>query len=153
MQVDFDNDLLAYFTDVEQRCDEFKQMLAAPILAKRLFVVWGIGVVGKSSLLRMFRLHCRETGVPVLSTVPGLGLLLAKLGGICIDALTDLLLSHGFKMPDIDLLLNPADKLTEDFLADVAQAADDQRIVLMLDNFEQMPGLEDWTLMDRRRRQ
>lgn len=214
MQTDFDKDLLTYFTDVEHLRDKFRQTVAAPTLPKRLFVVWGIGGVGKSSLLRMFRLHCKEAGAPValasgdeaksvldvlarwmddlkatgvvlssfgrtleyyrtilaraesqtgeiagkmvkgvaktatetmLSTVPGFGPLLAKLGGTGVDALTDVLLSRGFKKPDIDLLLNPASKLTDDFLADVAQVADGQRLVLMLDTFEQMPGLEDWT--------
>ncbi len=214
MPADFDKDLSYYFTDVEHLRDAFRQMVAAPTLGKRLFVIWGIGGVGKSSLLRMFRLHCKGADVPValasgdeaksvlevlarwmddlkaagvalpsfgktleyyrtilaraeseageiagkmakgaakaatetvLSTVPGFGPLLAKLGGVGVDALTDMLLSRGFKKPDIDLLLNPAGKLTDDFLADVAQAADSQRLVLMLDTFEQMPGLEDWT--------
>ncbi|MCX6028986.1 MAG: hypothetical protein NT169_06755 [Chloroflexi bacterium] len=213
MQTDLDNDLLSYFTDVEHLRDTFKQLVAAPTLAKRLFVVWGIGGVGKSSLLRMFRLHCKEKGVPValasgdeaksaldvlarwtedlkadgvafpafgkmfghyrstltkaeneadkiagkmvksavktvtetvLSTIPGIGPLLVKLGGIGVDALTDMLLSRGFKKPDIDLLLDPTRKLTEDFLADVAATANQQRIVLMLDTFEQITALDDW---------
>ena len=81
----------------------------------------------------------------VLSTVPGFGPILAKLGSSGVEALTDMLLSRGFKKPDIDLLLNPASELTDDFLADVAQTADEQRMVLMLDTFEQMTALDDWS--------
>ncbi|HJW84035.1 MAG TPA: hypothetical protein VJ754_07000 [Anaerolineae bacterium] len=59
MQTDFDKDLLTYFTDVEYLRDAFKQKVAAPTLTKRLLVIHGVGGVGKSSLLRMFRLHCK----------------------------------------------------------------------------------------------
>jgi len=214
MQADFDRELQSYFTDVEHLRDLFQQWLAAPALPRRMLVIHGVGGVGKSSLLRMFRLHCKSTRVPValasgdeqksavevlarwaedlradgvrlpgfgqtfqqyrallaraeseaekvagkavkgaaravaeaaLSTVPGLGPLLAELGGIGVDALTDFLLSRGFKKPDVDLLLDPAKKLTADFLADLQKAAGRRRIVLMLDTFEQMTALEDWT--------
>jgi len=213
MQADFDRELQKYFTDVEYLREMFKQWLAAPALPKRMLVIHGVGGVGKSSLLRMFRLHCKGIGVPValasgdeqksalevltrwaddlradgvalpefgktfqqyrailarakseaekvagkavkgaaravaeaaLSTVPGLGPLLAELGGIGVDALTDILLSRGFKKPDVDLLLDPAKKLTADFLADLQKVASRRRIVLMLDTFEQMTALEDW---------
>jgi len=65
MQPDYDKDLLAYFTDVEHLRDVFKNAVAAPTLTKRLLVIHGIGGVGKSSLLRMFRLHCKGAHVPV----------------------------------------------------------------------------------------
>jgi hypothetical protein len=42
------------------------------------------------------------------------------------------------------LLLDPAKELTDDFLADIASAATQRRIVLMLDTFEQMTALDDW---------
>ncbi len=42
------------------------------------------------------------------------------------------------------MLLDPTKKLTDDFLNDMTKAADKQRIVLMLDTFEQMTALEDW---------
>jgi tetratricopeptide (TPR) repeat protein len=213
MQHDFDRELQNYFTDVEHLREMFKQWLAAPALPKRMLVIHGVGGVGKSSLLRMFRLHCKSVGVPVAlasgdeqksalevltrwaddlkadgvrlpefdktfqqyraiqakveneatkvagklaksaaatvvetvaSTIPGIGPLLGKLGGMGAEALVDWL--RGFlTKPDIDLLLDPAKKLTADFLADLQKAADRRRIVLMLDTFEQMTALEDWT--------
>src|SRR2546422_9214901 len=57
--------LEAYFTDVEHLRDVFKMLVAAPTLPKRLLVVHGVGGVGKSSLLRMFRLHCKSVHVPI----------------------------------------------------------------------------------------
>jgi tetratricopeptide (TPR) repeat protein len=75
--------------------------------------------------------------------IPGIGPLVGKLGGMGAEALVDWL--RGFlTKPDIDLLLDPAKKLTADFLADLQKAADRRRIVLMLDTFEQMTALEDW---------
>jgi len=204
--------LEAYFTDVEHLRDVFKNAVAAPTLTKRLLVIHGVGGVGKSSLLRMFRLHCKSVRVPVAlasgdeaksavdvlsdwtedlkadgvklptftktfehyrviqskveeqtrkaqqatlskaaktvvetaaSTIPGLGPLVTILGGASAEALADWL--RGFlSRPDIDLLLDPAKKLSEDFLNDVARIAPKQRLVLMLDTFEQMTALEDW---------
>jgi tetratricopeptide (TPR) repeat protein len=212
MQDDFDRELQNYFTDVEHLREMFRQWLAAPTLPKRMLVIHGVGGVGKSSLLRMFRLHCKSVGVPVAlasgdeqksaldvltrwaddlkadgvrlpefsktfqhyravqakveneatklagklaksaaatvvetvaSTIPGIGPLLGKLGGMGAEALVDWL--RGFlTKPDIDLLLDPAKKLTADFLTDLQKAANRRRIVLMLDTFEQMTALEDW---------
>jgi tetratricopeptide (TPR) repeat protein len=212
MQDDFDHELQNYFTDVEHLREMFRQWLAAPTLPKRMLVIHGVGGVGKSSLLRMFRLHCKSVGVPVAlasgdeqksalevltrwaddlkadgvrlpefdktfqqyraiqakveneatkvagklakgaaatvvetvaSTIPGIGPLLGKLGGMGAEALVDWL--RGFlTKPDIDLLLDPAKKLTADFLTDLQKAANRRRIVLMLDTFEQMTALEDW---------
>ena len=64
MQSDFDKNLLNYFTDVEHLRDAFKASVAAPTLTKHLLVIHGVGGVGKSSLLRMFRLHCKSGHVP-----------------------------------------------------------------------------------------
>ena len=241
MQTRFDKELLDYFTDVEHLRDAFKASLAAPTLTKRLLVIHGVGGVGKSSLLRILRLHCKSMNVPVAlasgdeaksaldvlyfkspsgeergwvpdlkvdgvrfpkldaaferyraiqakvdersrkahdtrgraarlagtaasktaeaaggalagaaigSVIPGVGtaiggVLGGVLGGMGAEALVDWL--RGFlKQPDIDLLLDPAKELTDDFLTDVALAADQQRIVLMLDTFEQMTALDKW---------
>jgi len=209
---DQDKELAEFFTDVEHLRDAFKHSVAAQTLPKRLLVIHGVGGVGKSSLLRMFRLHCKSVNAPVAlasgdeaksavdvlrdwtddlkadgvalpsfakafehyraiqakveneagkiagqavkgaaktmietaaSTIPGVGPLIGKLGGMGAEALVDWL--RGFlTKPDIDLLLDPAKKLTDDFLADVAPAADKRRIVLMLDTFEQMTALDDW---------
>ena len=87
-------------------------------------------------------------GAAIGSVIPGIGTAIGGalggvLGGMGAEALADWL--RGFlTKPDIDLLLDPAKKLTDDFLADVAQAADKRRIVLMLDTFEQMTALDDW---------
>ncbi len=227
-----DTELAEFFTDVVHLRDAFKNAVAAPTLAKRLLVIHGVGGVGKSSLLRMFRLHCKSVNVPVAlasgdeaksaldilarwtddlkadnialpsfsktfehyraiqakvdeqakkaqdargraadiagkaasktaeaaggalagaaigSVIPGIGTAIGGalggvLGGMGAEALVDWM--RGFlTKPDIDLLLDPAKKLTDDFLVDVAQAADKRRIVLMLDTFEQMTALDDW---------
>jgi len=238
MSSDLDQDLQSYFTDVEHLRDIFKSLVAAQTLTKRLLVIHGIGGVGKSSLLRMFRLHCKSVKVPVAlasgdeaksalavlyfkslsgeergwvpdlkvdgvhfpkfdatfehyraiqaqvdaqakkaggraadiagkaasktteaavgalagaaigSVIPGIGTAIGSalggvLGGMGAEALVNWL--RGFlKQPDIDLLLDPAKTLTDDFLADVANAANKRRIVLMLDTFEQMTALDDW---------
>jgi len=54
-----DRELQTYFTDVEYLRELFKQWLAAPTLPKQMLVIHGVGGVGKSSLLQMFRLHCK----------------------------------------------------------------------------------------------
>ena len=43
----------------------FKDYVDAVSLPKRLIVFHGVGGVGKSSLLRMFRLHCKSEKIPV----------------------------------------------------------------------------------------
>lgn len=224
-----DAELGRFFTDVEHLRDLFKEYAAASTLPKRILAIHGVGGVGKSSLLRMFRLDCKGAHVSVAlasgdeaksaldvltrwtedlktdgiafpafgktfehyreiqtrvdeqarkasgraadiagkvaskmaeaaggalagaaigSVIPGIGTAIGGalggvLGGMGAEALVDWL--RGFlTKPDIDLLLDPAKKLTDDFLADVAQAANKRRIVLMLDTFEQMTALDDW---------
>mgnify|MGYP001305425184 CR=1 FL=1 len=65
MQTDYDNDLQSYFTDMEHLRGMFKDFVSADKLPKRLIVFHGVGGVGKSSLLRMFRLHCKSEKIPV----------------------------------------------------------------------------------------
>lgn len=213
MHADFDRELAAYFTDVEHLRQWFAQWLTAKELPRRLLIIYGVGGVGKSSLLRMFRLRCKSTHVPVAlssgdeerstvdilarwaqeldangvrlaaftktfnhyrrlqahveqevsqvterlalgaaktmaetaaSGVLSLGSVLGELGGMGAEALVEWLFSRGFKKPDVDLLLNPDEKLTADFLADVTKAAAKRRMVLMLDTLEQLTGLESW---------
>src|SRR3972149_913733 len=55
----------AYFTDVECLRDVFQSLVAAPTLPKRLMMIHGVGGVGKSSLLRLLRLHGKSMKVPV----------------------------------------------------------------------------------------
>lgn len=64
-QYDHDKELQAYFTDVEYLRELFKRWIAAPELPKRLLVIHGVGGVGKSSLLRMFRLDARSVHIPI----------------------------------------------------------------------------------------
>ncbi len=63
--LDQDKELADYFTDVEELQELFKQYVSEKTLAKRIFVIHGIGGVGKSSLLRMFRRYARSHRVPV----------------------------------------------------------------------------------------
>ena len=229
MQSDFDNDLQSYFTDMDPLRGMFKDFVSAEKLPKRLIVLHGVGGVGKSSLLRMFRLHCKSEKIPVAlasgddaksvldvitrwmedlkedgvkfsslyktlesyraiqakvedqarksqnkvadiagkaasktaeaaggallgaaigSIVPGVGTAIggmvgSAVGGMGVEALTDWL--RGFlDKSSIDLLLDPAKKLTSDFLEDLAKAAEKKRIVLLLNTYEQMSALEDW---------
>ena len=59
------DDLLAkFFTDVKSLRDLFEAYVAAPELPKQLIVIHGVGGIGKSSLLRMFRLHCKSVQDP-----------------------------------------------------------------------------------------
>jgi len=60
-----DADLAKYFTDVEPLRAWFDQAIAAETMPKRLLVIWGVGGIGKSSLLRMFRLSARSKKIPV----------------------------------------------------------------------------------------
>jgi len=229
MQTDFDNDLLSYFTDVEHLRNAFKEYVASPKLPKRLIVIHGVGGVGKSSLLRMFRLFCKSEKIPVAlasgddaksvfdvltrwtedlkgdgskfsalgktlesyraiqakvegqakksqnkvadiaskaasktaetaggallgaaigSVIPGVGTAIGGalggvVGGMGAEALTDWL--RGFlSKPDIDLLLDPAKRLSADFLDDITKIAEKKRVVLLLDTFEHLSALEDW---------
>ena len=54
-----------YFTNAEAARQLFEQRVAADHLERRILVVYGAGAVGKSSLLKMYRLSCRRRDVPV----------------------------------------------------------------------------------------
>ena len=59
------DDLEVYFTDVEELRSLFSEKLEVGTLKRRVLFIWGIGGVGKTSLVSMFRLHCRNNKVPV----------------------------------------------------------------------------------------
>jgi hypothetical protein len=63
--------------------------------------------------------------------------------GASAEALSDWLGTF-LKRPDIELVLDPTHALTEAFQVDIGKAAVQQRIVLMLDTFEQLSVLEVW---------
>lgn len=60
-----DTDLERFFTDAEEARERFQGLVASPMSDRRIMVVHGIGAVGKSSLLRMYRLACRRQQIPV----------------------------------------------------------------------------------------
>lgn len=62
------DDLEKYFTDVEYLRGLFADFVAAKELPKRILAIHGVGGVGKSSLLRMFRLYSKSIGVPIALT-------------------------------------------------------------------------------------
>ncbi|MBA3469853.1 MAG: AAA family ATPase, partial [Herpetosiphonaceae bacterium] len=211
----------AYFTNVDALRATFKTLVSESPLSKRIIAIHGVGGIGKSSLVRMFRLHCKRLEIPVAlasgddaksvltilsdwaedlaannvklpvlsktlkhyraiqskvedktqelrkkmgdqassaaskagetavgaalgSLIPGIGTVAGALGGMGAAALVDWLRSHNFAKADIDLLLDPAQKMTDDFLADLAQVANKRRVVLLVDTFEQLPTLSDW---------
>lgn len=213
-----DQELARFFTDAEHLLNLFRKWVVQPVLPKRLLIIHGIGGVGKTSLLRMFRLHCKSARIPVAlisgeevqtvseilhgwttdlkadgirlktfskifkryraiqaqiderlqkkqaeertaealaqsaaktlleaagSTIPGVGPAVSKLGSVGIELLWNWL--RGFlSNPDVELFLNPAEKLTTAFVSDIAHIASQNRIVIMLDTYEQLSALDYW---------
>jgi tetratricopeptide (TPR) repeat protein len=214
-----DSDLEQFFTDAEYACQAFEDLVSADAMPKRLLVIHGVGGVGKSTLLKMYRLSCYRRGIPVAlvgaedapssvdvlsgwaddlsrmgvklrtfantldhyralgakveeeakkakeamrgaaekagkaaaktavemvaSAIPVIGPLAAALGGAGTEAAIDWL--RGFlSKPDLDLYLDPSKRLTTDFLEDLTRAGAKQRIVLMVDTYEQITALDDW---------
>jgi hypothetical protein len=62
---DPDADLERFFTDAEEARSRFDQLIRTAPLEKQILIIHGVGAVGKSSLLKMFRLTCRRQGLPV----------------------------------------------------------------------------------------
>lgn len=207
--------LEAYFTNVFDLRNIFEDLVVGESLSKRMIVIHGVGGVGKSSVLRMFRLACKKVDVPVALAsadiakseldilltwaehlkassinlpkftktvnvyrkiqdkvaehtqkgggkiaetlgktavdmvgaaipIPGLGPIIALLGNLGTEALVNRL-SGFLSKQEIELLLDPANILSDNFLNDLQENAKKQRIVLMLDTFEQMPSLDSWS--------
>ena len=60
-----DSGLEKFFTDAREARARFEELLVAEPLPRRILVVYGKGAVGKTSLLRMYRLYCESKGNPV----------------------------------------------------------------------------------------
>ena len=56
---------LEYYTDSEQLRAAFRQTITADLLPAQLFVVRGVGGIGKTELLRVFRRQCIDEGIAV----------------------------------------------------------------------------------------
>ena len=54
-----------YFTNAEEARGRFDALIQEPTLSKRVFVIHGVGAVGKTTLLRMLRLRSRREGLSV----------------------------------------------------------------------------------------
>lgn len=196
--------LRTFFTNVEVLLKYFTDQLTVPTLTRRILVIHGLGGVGKSTLLVMYRLICADLDIPValasdsdaiqvlqtiaknlaaqgvklrafnrtlkkyhalqakvserlndqsdaLSTTVGalLGMVAsAYLGpgaGEGAAAAVDWLKGVVSKS-DLELLLDPTKYLTEDFLKGLAPVAARGRVVLMIDHYERMAGIELWVL-------
>lgn len=94
--------LESYFTDVEELRAKFETLVVAPTLSRRLLIIHGVGGVGKSSLLRMFHLHCRKKGIPVASSS---GDEVKSLADILSNWSKDLI-AQGFTLPKFVRMLN-----------------------------------------------
>lgn len=62
------DDLEKYFTDVEYLRNLFANFVMAEKLPKRILAIHGVGGVGKSSLMRMFRLYAKSVHIPIALT-------------------------------------------------------------------------------------
>ncbi len=217
--IDKDGDLERFYTNSEYALQIFEQLVGATNLPKRLLVIYGIGGVGKSTLLKMYGLACyrqhipsalvasEETPSPVdvladwaddlsqsgialptlqktlnhyraiqakveaeakkvgpaasqiastlsktaaktaismaASAIPVVGPIVSTLGGDSAEAFVGWL--HGFlSKPDMEFYFDPAKRLDNDFLSDLGQITAYQRIVFMIDTYEQMTTLDNW---------
>ena len=77
------------------------------------------------------------------SAIPIVGPVVGAVGGSSAEAFIDWL--RGFlTKPDMELYLDPAKRLDDDFVSDLSRVAARQRILLMTDTYEQMTALDDW---------
>jgi tetratricopeptide (TPR) repeat protein len=215
---DADADLERFFTDAEEARGRFDELIGPAPLDKKILVVHGVGAVGKSSLLKMFRLGCRRKGVAVglvaaedaasivdlleswsddmrasgvtlsaltqsidryhrlhskvederlkagqpvadgadqLAHAAAVGLgLVANAAPVVGPAIKDVaveaaeafatLLRSWLSRTDFEFYRDPTERLTDDLVADLGDAARHRRLVLMLDTVEQLTALSGW---------
>ncbi len=60
-----DTDLKQFFTDSEEACNAFEELISTVPFSKRLLVIHGIGSVGKSTLLMMYHLTCLQQHIAI----------------------------------------------------------------------------------------
>jgi tetratricopeptide (TPR) repeat protein len=105
-------------------------------------------VLGKATTKTAETAAGAAIGAAVGSLVPGIGTLVGALGGAVVGTTAEELMDFFqsfLSKPAINLLLDPVKKLTDDFLHDVARIATKRRIVLILDTFEQMTRMNEWS--------
>lgn len=79
----------------------------------------------------------------VASAIPMLGPAAGVLSSVGADTIVNWM--RGFlSKPDVDLILHPAKKLTEQFLKEIQSAGDSRRIVLMLDALDHLTAHDSW---------
>ena len=61
---DYYSDLASFYTNTEQAFQILENVIKAPILTKHLLIVYGLGGVGKSTLLKMYELHLHRRQIP-----------------------------------------------------------------------------------------
>lgn len=214
-----DSDLEKFYTNAKDARQIFKQLITSATLQRRILVIHGLGGVGKSTLLKMCALTCRNYHIPVAlvaseeasspidilvewesdlnhdgiplptfektlnhyraiqakveakakkdgevasqitgtisktiakmaitmaaSAIPLVGPAVGAVGGESAEAIVNWL--RGFlTRPELDIYLDPAERLKSDFLNDLSRVSARQRIVLMADTYEQMAALDDW---------
>lgn len=93
--------------------------------------------IGKNTAGSIVRATTSLIPIPIVNSLVG------DLGTSAVEAITNHL--HGaFSRPDLELYLDPTERLTNDFLHDLGLVAASRRIVLMIDTYEQMATLDDW---------
>jgi tetratricopeptide (TPR) repeat protein len=93
--------------------------------------------VGKGAAGSAVRAVTSLIPIPIVNSLAG------DLGASVVEAITNNLHSS-FSRADLELYLDPTERLTNDFLHDLSRAAPSKRIVLMIDTYEQMTTLDDW---------
>jgi tetratricopeptide (TPR) repeat protein len=97
-----------------------------------------------SQLARELSKTAAKTAIDMAaSAIPIVGPLIGVVGGQSADAFIDWL--HSFlSKPDMNLYLDPVKRLNADFLSDLTRVATHQRLVLVIDTYEQMTALDEW---------